>query len=479
MDALGRSIQYDIIDWGETAAREPALIGNLFARLAADLAGGRLAPLPRHVFPLEDVAEAFQLMARAGHVGRIVVRHIPHAVNVARRDGTYLITGGLSGLGLKVARYLAERGAGKLVLLSRRGSSEEAEQELNEIRQTGTVVVVEAANVTEEPALAAVLARLRSEGPPLRGVLHAAGVLANGALLQQNAENFRRVLAPKVEGTALLDRLTRSDPLDWFVLFSSIAGVLGAAGQANHAAANAYLDELAHHRRGLGLPGLSIDWGAWSEVGAAAGLADQLAGLGVGFLSPSQGLAAFEWLLQKETAQAAVLPIDWERYRRQIGPGVHAALLSDIGGKTAALAVTQSSTETAARNFRREVEEAPPPRRRRMISDFVRDRLLKALGMDAGRPVDPQVPFGDLGLNSLLSVELRNVLGTALGRPFPATLLFDYPTIDTLTDFIMQDCWGGAEPSEAAAPQNLVANVQDLSDDEVDRRLRAKYGLKI
>jgi hypothetical protein len=365
------------------------------------------------------------------------------------------------------------------VLIGRRAPTEQALHTIAEIRAAGADVIAELADVTNATAIGALLSRIRSEGPPLRGVLHAAGVLANSAFLRQDVETFQQVLAPKVEGAALLDRLTRSDPLDWFVLFSSIAAILGGTGQANHAAANAYLDQLAWQRRALGLPAVSINWGAWSEVGSAANLSDRLGELGVGFLTPSQGITALQNVLQSGARQLAVLPIDWQRYRDRIGATAHATLLSRIGQAPMAATRLDRPEARPTRNFRREVEEAPRHRRRPMVIEFVRERLVAALGLEKSRPVDPQMAFGDMGLDSLLSVELRKVLGVALGRTYAATLLFDYPTLDSLSTFIMQDCWGAEEPSQPAPPRDAVANVEDLSEDDVDRLLRSKFGVSI
>jgi NADPH:quinone reductase-like Zn-dependent oxidoreductase/ubiquinone/menaquinone biosynthesis C-methylase UbiE len=479
VDALNRSIRYEVVDWGETADQQPLLIGRMFERLVADFAGGRLTPLPRHEFTLDEAVKGFRLMAQGRHVGRIAIGHRASAARPVRRDGTYLITGGLSGLGLRVGRHFADEGAGRLVLIGRRAPTEQALQTIAEIRAAGTDVIVERADVSNPIAIGAILSRIRSEGPPLRGVLHAAGVLANGALLRQDVRTFQQVLAPKVEGAALLDRLTRGEPLDWFVLFSSIAAILGGSGQANHAAANAYLDQLARQRRALGLPAVSINWGAWSEIGAAADLSDRLSELGVGFLTPSQGIMALQHVMQSGAVQLAVLPIDWQRYRDRIGAAAHATLLSRIGQAPIAATRLNRAEVQPTRNFRLEVEEAPRHRRRPLVVEFLRERLVAALGLEQSRPVDPQMAFGDMGLDSLLSVELRKVLGVALGRSYPATLLFDYPTLDSLSTFIMQDCWGGDEPSQPAPPRDAVAKVEDLSEDDVDRLLQSKFGLSI
>jgi len=233
VEALDRGLRYHIVDWGETGERDPELIGGMLARLVEAWREGRLAPLPRHTFSLDESARAFRFMAQARHAGKVVVRHGDAAPASVRRDGTYLVTGGLSGLGPLVARRLAEQGAGRLVLLSRRGVTPEVAPLLDEIRALGTEVIAEALDVADESALNELLVRLRQEGPPLRGVVHSAGVLDDAGLLQQDATRFAHVFAPKVQGGWLLDRLTRADPLDWFVLFSSVAAVLGSrSGQS-------------------------------------------------------------------------------------------------------------------------------------------------------------------------------------------------------------------------------------------------------
>ncbi|MEO8804851.1 MAG: type I polyketide synthase, partial [Burkholderiaceae bacterium] len=482
VSALDRGLRYHVVDWGETGERDPALIGGMLARLVGELRDGRLATLPRHVFALDDAERAFRFMAQARHVGKVVVRHGGAAPAVIRRDGTYLVTGGLSGLGPLVARWLAEHGAGRLVLVSRRGVTPEVLPLLDELRRLGTEVVAEALDVGDEPALCALLERLRAGGPPLRGVVHSAGLLDDAGLLQQDAARFAHVFGPKVRGSWLLDRLTRSDPLDFFVMFSSVAAVLGSRGQANHSAANALLDLLAHERRSRGQPGLSINWGAWTEVGAAAdrSVAQRLAAQGIGVLTPSQGLLAFERLLNQGEVQAAVLPIDWQRYLQQLGRSDPPPFLAHVAGVASAAppSATPGSTNAApVAGLRQQLEAAQPGRWRPLVAAFVRERALRALGVDPSKPVDPRTPLGDLGLDSLLAVELRNTLGAALGQTLPATLLFDYPTIDALTDHLLGGVLKPAGAEEAVAvvvadePVNRVEAIEDLSDEEVDRLL--------
>lgn len=490
--AQQRDWRYFVVDWGDTAAREPALIGGMYARLVSELRVGTLAPLQRHVFALDDAARAFRFMAQARHTGKIVIRHSQAAPLTIRRDGTYLVTGGLSGLGLLVARWLAEHGAGRLVLVGRRGVTPEATPVLEEIRSRGTVVIPEALDVSNETALRELLTRVRADGPPLRGVLHSAGALDDAALLQQDAQRFARVFAPKVQGGWLLDTLTRNDALDWFVLFSSVAAVLGSPGQSNHSAANAFLDVLAHERRQSGLPALSINWGPWTEVGAAAdrGLAERLKAQGLGAVTPDQGLLAMQRLLESGAVQAAVLPVDWKRYLERSAQGDIPSFFAEVGGASSS-ATSDTSLErspAAALDLRQQLAEVPESRRRPMVAAFVRERALRALGVDPARPLDPRTPLGDLGLDSLLAVELRNTLGRALGRSLPATLLFDYPSVETLTEYLLTEVFefgaapqeskaqSPAPPKQAPAPSTgkLVGAIEALSDDEVDRLIAAR-----
>ncbi len=480
VNALERNHHYHVVDWGENATRDPQLIGGMLERLVADLATGALTPLPRHVFTIDEADRAFRFMATARHAGRIVVRHTATTDVTVRREGTYLVTGGLSGLGLAVARWLAARGAGHLVLVGRRGMTDEAEPVLRELRALGTRLTIEALDVGDEAGLAELIARVRRDGPPLRGVVHSAGVLDDAGLIQQNAKRFATVFAPKTHGAYLLDRLTRVDPLDFFVLFSSVAAVLGSPGQSNHAAANAVLDALAHERRNRGVPGLSINWGPWKDVGAAAdrGITDRLEAEGLTPLSPAQGLAALDRLLRGGESQVAVLSIDWDRYLAHAGPLALSPFLSDTARVAMARAETSHVRAPRQQDLREQVLQVTEGRRRTVVEAFIVERALRALGLDPSRSIDPRTPLGELGLDSLLAIELRNALATSLNRPLPATLLFDYPTVNALTDYVMTGVLKLEVATSAAittvAPTNLVDSIEDLPDEEVDRLLAAR-----
>jgi acyl transferase domain-containing protein/acyl carrier protein len=510
--ALGRDIAYTVVDWSDASQADPAAIEAILGRLVDSLGAGRIAPLPRHVFSVDDAPRAFRLMAAGRHVGRIVLRH-PAASetpsgNEVRREGTYLVTGGLSGLGLSVARWLGESGAGRLVLIGRRGSTDESVPVIAQLRAAGTTVLTEALDISDETALAALLMRLRRDGPPLRGVVHAAAVLENAVILKQDAVRFARVLAPKLSGAEALDRLTRADPLDFLLLFSSIAGVLGAPGQANYAAANLALDLVASRRRRDGLPALAISWGAWSGAGVAADArtASWVTEQGLGSLTPTQGLRALGRLLAADTAALTVAPLDWARYVERVHGGRTPEFLSEVletaNGNADARAASAASTieawrqpgrrepawrepalRDAANSIRARLAAAPAASRRVLLDAFVRERVGHALGTDPSRAIDEDTPLGDLGLDSLLAIELRNTLSAALGRPLPATLLFDHPSIAQLTAALLIE-EAGSDPGRAPVPlaaspapsiaAQLVTSVADMSDEEVELQLAAR-----
>jgi acyl transferase domain-containing protein/ubiquinone/menaquinone biosynthesis C-methylase UbiE len=499
--ALGRDIGYHVVDWGETEAHDPALVSSLLDELMQAWQHGELAPLPRHVFALGDATEgagmAWRFMAQARHVGRIVLRHRVAAAPTIRRDGTYLVTGGLSGLGLVVARWLLEQGAGRLVLVGRRGVTAEAATLLDAWRASGAQIVAQAIDVADPVALDTLLQGLRRNGPPLRGVVHSAGEVADASVLQQDADRFVRTFRAKVLGSLTLEAATRVDALDFFVLFSSVAAVLGSAGQSNHCAANAFLDQFAHARRLRGLPAVSINWGAWTDVGAAmqGGAAERMATLGLAPITPAQGLQALARALALPAAQVVVLPAAWSRYAAQVAHAgtppawlrelldrERAALVAPVAARTGAFSAAPT-TEGAKRTngITAQLTAAPAARRRPLLSAFVRERALRALGQPAGRAIDPGRPLGELGLDSLLAVELRNTLATALGRSLPATLLFDHPTIDALTDHLLRELSTFdtpqvevTGPATPASPSTIVASIEDLSDAEVERQLAAR-----
>ncbi|NTX52451.1 type I polyketide synthase [Myxococcus sp. CA039A] len=387
-----------------------------------------------------------------------------------RGDATYLVTGGLGGLGLKLAGRLVERGARNLVLLGRRAPSSEARDSLRELEARGARVVTLQVDISVEAQVTELLARLANTMPPLRGIVHAAAVLDDGMLLQQDLERFERVLGPKALGAWHLHRHTLGQPLDFFVLFSSVASLLGQSGQASYVAANAFLDALAHHRHASGLPALSINWGPWSEVGVAATerVMERVRRMGVTPISPEQGLAAFEQLLGQRRPQVGVVAIGWQ----SMGRLAAAPYFSELAG------VTPTGGATGA-DFLRRFESAPPGDKPRLLREHIASVATRVLGLDASRPLDPEQGLFEAGMDSLMATELRNALQRTLGRSLPVSLIFDHPSVQALSNHLARELVPAPEAQEvSAAPrdaelESFLMEVNQMSEADVTAALAA------
>jgi acyl carrier protein len=354
------------------------------------------------------------------------------------------------------------------------------------LRQAGVRVSAVEADVADEKAVVRLVAEVERTGRPLRGIVHAAGTLDNAVLARQDVSRFERVMAAKVLGTWHLDRATRGLPLDFFVLFSSAAAVFGSAGQANHAAANVFLDALAQHRQARGLPATSLDWGAWSEVGAAAGgaTARRVAVDGMGHMRPDEALAALERAMAADEAQMAIFSVDWaELLARRSAAGELPSLLRNLRLATPTAPRTSTPTPAAAEILSR-LDAAAPARRRQLLAEHVAWRVVRVLGGDPAHTIDRLRPLKELGIDSLMAVELRNGLKAdlRLDGGLPATLVFDHPTVEAIAAYLDEEVLSVASPKaaripaprEAAAADSMLSRLEQLSDDEVDRLLHER-----
>jgi NADP-dependent 3-hydroxy acid dehydrogenase YdfG len=257
------------------------------------------------------------LRDRKPYVARLVKQSLQEFEPLLlRSDATYLITGGLGALGLHTAEWMVSKGAKHLVLISRHQPSEQGRTKIERLEQAGASIHVLCADISNEQEVLKIIEQVQTSLPPLLGVIHAAGVLDDGMMQQISWERFTQVMGPKVKGAWYLHQLTQHLSLDFFVCFSSTASLLGSPGQGNYAAANAFMDGLAHYRRQMGLPGLSINWGAWSQSGMADRVASQyqsrMQTSGIGSISPAQGLQVLEQLLLNQSqSQVGVIPADW------------------------------------------------------------------------------------------------------------------------------------------------------------------------
>jgi NAD(P)-dependent dehydrogenase (short-subunit alcohol dehydrogenase family)/acyl carrier protein len=423
-------------------------------------------------------------MAQARHVGKIVLS-MPESVAptkpLLRDDATYLVTGGLGALGMHTARWLVDRGAKHIVLTGRRPPGDAAARRLLELEQRGTRIVVQQLDVADETAMQRVLMEIAKRGPALRGVIHAAGILDDGVLIQQTADRFSRVRRGKAEGALVLDRLTRALPLDFFVMYSAAGLLLGPPGQGSYAAANAELDALAHVRRAAGLPALSVAWGMWRDGGMAA--SNSQAGReswterGLGWIDAEQGFTRLERLMREGAVHAAVLPIDWHRFVEQLPPGVDEAFFSRLTRKTRGAPPT-SQTAPSGRSVADTWRALAESQRRPAIVAHVQKKALLVIGLPDSTPLDPRQPLKEAGLDSLMAVELRNLLARSVGTSLPATLLFDYPSVDAITAFFLKRlelaATVPATSNGKSQERPADAGVAHLSDAEAEAELLAE-----
>jgi microcystin synthetase protein McyG len=386
-------------------------------------------------------------------------------------DASYLIVGGLRGVGLRVAEWMAERGARHLALVGRSEPSGEARTRLAAMERSGVRLFTAYGDVADAQRLARIVETIEQSMPPLRGVIQSAGVLDDGVLLHQHWARFETVMASKVVGSWNLHTLTRHLPLDFFVLFSSGVGLIGAAGQGNHAAANAFQDALAHHRRASGLPATSINWGAWADIGAAAD--HRVHEHGVETFAPEQGLRALERALQgaadPSRTQLAVLAADWNQVIDSFAQRGEPPVFREIAAAVRGAAVARPRPAEAPRLLEL-IAAAPPNRRRAVLQDSVRRAAADVLGVADPLRVDLQRPLQELGLDSLMAVELRNRLGPAIERTLPPTLLFEFPTVAALTAYLADEALRldeGEAGEPAPTPGRTLPETIPLSEDDL------------
>ncbi len=402
-----RNLTFSGVDLGLLAYSNPDRLRHLLNTVSRLTADGVL-PMPQSThYPLADAATAIRLMGGAQHTGKLVL-DVPHTgrtrvmvppaqVRVFRRDGTYIITGGLGGLGLFFAEKLATAGCGRIVLSSCSQPTPEALETIERIRAIGADVVVECGDIADPETAARLVAAATVTGLPLRGVLHLAAVVEDATLTNITDELIERDWAPKVYGVWNLHTATADQPLDWLCSFSSAAALVGSPGQGAYAAANSWLDAFTLWRRAQGLPATAIAWGAWAQIGRATALAE---GAGVA-IAPDEGAYALEVLLRHDRAYTGYAPImgtPWLTAFAQRSP------FAEAFGST-------GQNQTGTSKLRAELNELPldewPTRLRRLISDQV-SLILR-------RSIDPDRPLSEYGVDSLGALELRTRIETETG----------------------------------------------------------------
>ncbi|MFG3702881.1 SDR family NAD(P)-dependent oxidoreductase, partial [Micromonospora sp. NPDC047620] len=434
--------------WGGLVDLPSHLDVRTAGRLAAILAG----PTGEDQLAVRASGVFVRRLVRAGLGDRPPVRRFAPA-------GTALVTGGTGGLGARAARWLATAGAEHIVLVSRRGPDAPGAAELAaELRDLGTRVTVAACDIADRAALADLLDRVQADGPPVRVVVHTAGIAQTTPLMAVTPTELAEVTAGKTAGAAHLHDLLADQELDAFVVYSSIAATWGSAGQAGYAAGNAYLDALVQQRRADGRAGTAIAWGSWGEGGMHTADADRnLRSRGVPPMDPAVAMSALQQALEHDDVTLTVVDVDWSRFAPAFASARRRPLLEGVPEAKAALdggaPLDDDSDDGVAATLRRRLAGLTPARRAETLADLVRELAADVLGHDDAAAIPATTAFRDLGFDSLTAVELRNRLVAAIGQPLPVTLVFDHPNSVALARFLLAGLLGDTgAPAETDAP---------------------------
>jgi acyl transferase domain-containing protein/acyl carrier protein len=484
--ALGRDLRYDVVYLGSVRNEQPQLIGEMLRDILERMTRGELHPLPVKVFDRSHIVDAFRFMAQARHIGKIAVAQPSQAARPKElsRDATYLITGGTGALGLEAARLLVELGARHIVLVGRSAPRDSARHVLSQLEQSGARVLALQADVSSEQDCTRLLRQIRESMPAVKGMIHAAGVVNDGTLEQQNWPRMLDVMKPKALGAWNLLRQLDPSRLDFVFFFSSVASVFGSAGQSNYAAANSFLDALACDLCATGTRALSVNWGAWSGAGMTASLNEQdrrrMANRGLLPMEPSEARDLLGQLLF-EGGQRIAASMDWQN---AVANDRNLRLLAaDLNVPEAQSKLPAATEPKPAARLLAVLREASANRRKKVLIQHLRDHVARIFGLEQSA-VEIARPLREIGLDSLLAVELRNVISKDVEKPLPASLLFDYPTVEALAEYLMGEVLGLTEARETPAeipaailtPDAAATDIDGLSEEEAEALLMKELG---
>jgi acyl transferase domain-containing protein/NADPH:quinone reductase-like Zn-dependent oxidoreductase/aryl carrier-like protein len=451
MSLFRNNLSFYFVDFGRVNAEQPERVTWVLNEVMAGLSRGVYAPLPSRVFPISEAQDAFRLMAQAKHIGKIVLSLDGTDPPVAPRagaggrlrpDASYLITGGLGGFGLAVARWMVAQGARHLVLMGRSGAATDtARDAVRAMQDAGATVGVAAADVTSERDVSDVVAEIRRRLPPLRGVVHAAMVIDDCLLPNLSVGRLDAVLGPKMLGAWHLDRLTTDMPLDFFVLFSSCSSILGLPGQANYNAGNAFLDALAWQRRRRDAPATSVNWGFLGSVGYAAGHAHVVArfdAIGVLSIPPESALEALGEIIDRKPTQLSVLNIDWGTFLDKTPTCARSPRFSHFAAQARAGRGSGGATAEIA-SLRRTISLLDCAAALEAVEAALREQVARVVCTSA-ESIDAGTTLSDLGFDSLMAVELRNWAERAMGVRVRTMEIMRGPTIRQLAQSLLASC---------------------------------------
>lgn len=483
--SLRRNASFHVVAMDAVFAGDEEQTRELMAEITGLVDKGRLTPLPFRSFPASRIDAAFRLMAGGKHTGKVVVAFAdafvlrkgepPLPAFGVKPDAAYLITGGLGGFGRVLSEWLIECGARHLVLTSRSGASTpEAVAFLEKLKARGVETRVIKADIGSPKDVKRLIKEVGSASIPLKGIFHLAMVIDDAPLSALTSERLRTVMAPKAHGAWLLHENTKEMELDCFVLFSSVSSIFGNPAQGNYAAANAFLDSLAHHRRSLGLPALTINWGVLGGEGYVARnerVAEFLARQGTAALTPGEVTTLMESFLTANAAQVSAIRVDWAKWRQSFRGMQENPLVEHIF----AAGVEVQESGGGSGDWKGRINAASAEERDGVIGQAVRDVVGTVLRVKPESLRDDQ-PLTDLGLDSLMGVEIETMIEGSIGVALPPTSLMRARTIGQIASLISEHLGGGAEPgAKVAAPVEATpaaeVDVDSLSDDEIDQLL--------
>ncbi|MBF0520076.1 MAG: SDR family NAD(P)-dependent oxidoreductase, partial [Nitrospirae bacterium] len=463
-------ISYYSFDMGEVSQKNSTAIQDMLKQISSHVSAGELKPLFHKVFSITDAVSAFRYMAAAKHTGKVVI-DISAKTGFIQNNATYLITGGLGALGLELSSWLVEKGARHIVLTGRSKANEKAREKISLLEAQGVSVMVISADVSSVDEVEQLFGAINDTMPPLHGIIHAAGVLDDSMILNQTVEKFQKVMAPKVYGTWNLHYRTLDMNLDFFVCFSSVAALIGSKGQSNYASANAFMDALMRYRRALGLPGLSINWGAWGDVGMASRLGEtekaRLERQGIGGIPLKEGLKTLESLITENAVNVAVLPIDWGKYQISVYAGEMPPFFDSV--RTVSKEVKPTVNVLS---FSDELIKLPTDQHLQRITAYVRQQVSAVLALESSQEIGLRERLFDAGIDSLMAIELKNRLEGGFKRTLSATLVFDYPTVEALAKYLYE-IFSAIPDKPIIKPEEQQSEElsADLSDDDIARQL--------
>ena len=458
------NISYFVIDLAQHLEHRPQYVASMFAELVERFAVGDYHPLSHRVFPITEVVDAFRYMAQGKHVGKNVlsfdVDHIPIGPctedgHLFRAEATYLITGGVSGFGLELAKWLAAQGARHLVLVSRSGPrDDEAAADIEALRADGIHVLDARADVTKMEEVRRVIDQISDELPPLAGVIHGAMVLDDAFLVELNEERFNCVLQPKMLGAWNLHVATLDLPLELFMCLSSFSTVVGAVRQSNYNAGNYFLEMLAHHRRGLGLPAVTYDWAALAGAGFVERnekTAQYLDKVGLKSLTMKEAFGVIRCTLGLDPVQIAACRADWQSFAR---------FSPMIARSNMFASLTAGQTESTGGSIGQRILATPAHERTAIVEDFIAEQVAAVVSIDVGQ-VDRETFLTDLGLDSLMAIDLIHHVESELAISLPVGNVLSGSNVKDLAEIVMRLIADSGEAS--ATSQDVQATAAGSS----------------